>query len=157
MKLIDSKTHGILDYAMALAFLMAPSVFDLTGYAAAPAYGAGVFLVLTSLLTRYPLGIVGLLPFRLHGKTEGLLAIAFLAAPWLMGFYEHAASRNFYLVAGTVLLAIIALTDYKGRRAMKGPHAGWSREEAYQWPDDWQRDATQVSGRADSSAPNRFH
>jgi len=115
MKILDPKTHGFLDYALALAFLIAPAVFDFSERATTLAYAIGVVYIGASLITRYPLGILKWIPFPVHGAVETLMAVGFILAPWLFGFSEDAAARNFYVVAGVGVLAVVFLTDYRGR------------------------------------------
>jgi len=157
MKLVDPRIHGIIDYVMATALLLAPTIFAFSGRAATTAYAFGIFHIGTSLLTRYPLSLLNSIPFHLHGTIEKLMAVAVLVAPWLLGFSNQAAARNFFLGAGIALFAVIALTDYKGRRALKGPHAAWSREESYQWQDGMASDPTTGTGNADTTASHRFN
>ena len=156
MKIVDPITHGIIDYSMAISFLIAPTILDFSGRSAMPSYALGIVYIGISLLTRYPLGIATAIPFPTHGRIETLIAAAFFAAPWLWDFWNEGAARNCFLAAGVALSTLIALSDYKGRRAMRGPHAAWTRSESYAWqsgsgypPDD--------TGKADSGAPLRFN
>jgi hypothetical protein len=126
MKVLDPKTHGFLDYALALAFLVAPAVFDFSDRAATLSYVIGVVYIGTSLITRYPLGLLKWIPFPVHGTIETLMAVGFIVAPWLFGFSEDAAARNFYVVAGIGLLAVVVLTDYRGRGTAEASSRGVS-------------------------------
>lgn len=113
MKVLNPTVHGILDYGLALVFLLVPSMLDFPPPAAAAAYAIGVVHILASLVTRYPLGLLKLLPFPVHGVIESVMAVAWIALPWLMGFSDHAASRNFFVIAGVGLLVVVALTNYR--------------------------------------------
>jgi hypothetical protein len=115
MKVIDPKSHGVLDYALIGAFLIAPALFDFSDRAASLSYILAFIYLGTSLLTRYPLGLLKWIPFPLHGTIETIMAIGFIVFPWLIGFADDAAARNFYVIAGVGLLAVVALTDYRGR------------------------------------------
>ncbi|GAA3951915.1 SPW repeat domain-containing protein [Allohahella marinimesophila] len=114
MKVLDPKVHGVLDYLLAIAFLIAPSVFGFVEVAATVSYVIGVIYLLTSIVTKYPLGLVKLLPFPVHGVLEGIMAAAWIVFPWIFGFADDAAARNFFIIAGVGLLVVVALTDYKG-------------------------------------------
>ena len=114
-KFLEPKTHGILDYALIAAFFAAPAIFEFADRATTLSYLIGAVYLGTSLLTRYPLGLLKWIPFPLHGILETLMAVGFIAFPWFFGFAEDAAARNFYVVAGIGLLTIVALTDYRGR------------------------------------------
>ena len=125
MKVLSPFVHAILDYGLAVAFLLAPSVLDMSTTAAALSHTIGVAYIIVSLLTRYPLGLFKLIPFPVHGVLESLLALGWIAAPWLFGFAEETAARNFFVIAGIGLLAVAAITDYTStarRAAWNGPN-----------------------------------
>lgn len=114
MKVLDPKIHGALDYALAALFLILPPVLDFSEPAATVSYIIGVIYIGTSLITRYPLGLFKILPFPIHGILESVMAAAWIAFPWLFGFSDDAAARNFFIIAGVGLLGVVCLTDYKG-------------------------------------------
>lgn len=115
MKILTPQIHGFLDYAAALAFLLAPALFSFSPVPANLSYVIGVVYMAASLATRYPLGIIKLIPFPIHGVIESVMAIGFLVFPWLFGFAAESGARNFYVVAGAGLLVVVAVTDYKGK------------------------------------------
>jgi hypothetical protein len=55
------------------------------------------------------------IPFRIHGVIEAVAGIFLLAAPWVFGFAQDIAARNFFLVIGIIVLVVVALTDYSQR------------------------------------------
>jgi hypothetical protein len=122
LKVLDPRTHGALDYLLAIAFLVAPGLFGFPYPAAPLSYIIGVVYLGTSLLTKYPLGAVKLIPFPVHGILEAIMAAAWIVMPWLFGFGFHDAARNFYVIAGVGLLAVVVLTDYRssGARTYSG-------------------------------------
>jgi hypothetical protein len=125
MKILSPFVHGILDYALAAVFLLAPGILGMESTAAGLAHAIGIALIVVSLITRYPLGLFKLMPFPVHGVLESLMALAWIAAPWLFGFSADAAGRNFFMVAGVGLLVVAALTDYRStavRSAWSGPN-----------------------------------
>jgi len=113
MKILSPTVHGMLDYGLALMFLVLPGLLDFPPPAAAASYAIGVVYVIASLITRYPLGLLKLLPFPVHGVIESLMAVSWIVLPWLLGFAEHSASRNFFIAAGVGLLGVVALTNYR--------------------------------------------
>jgi hypothetical protein len=113
MKVLSPTVHGMLDYGLALLFLLLPGALDFPPPAAAASYAIGAVYIVASLITRYPLGLFKWLPFPVHGVIESLMAITWIALPWLMGFAEHAASRNWFVIAGVALLGVVALTNYR--------------------------------------------
>ena len=111
-KPVPARIHGVLDYATVAAFLNAPMVFGFHGTPAAIVYWlAGIHLLMTGC-TNFPVGIFLWIPFRIHGVIELLAGIFLLGAPWIFGFAQEQAARNFCLAMGVVVLTLVALTDY---------------------------------------------
>lgn len=70
-KVIDARTHGIVDYCHASFFLsMAVVCRKKNPRAAAAALGTGLFVLVQSLVTDYPLGATKLMSFETHGKLD---------------------------------------------------------------------------------------
>jgi hypothetical protein len=114
-KPVSARVHGVLDYATVAAFLNAPMVFGFHGTPAAIAYWlAGIHLLMTGC-TDFPVGFFMWIPFKVHGVIELLAGIFILVAPWIFGFAQEAAARNFFVGVAIVLLVVVALTDYTQR------------------------------------------
>jgi SPW repeat len=114
-KPVSARVHGVLDYATVAAFLNAPMVFGFHGTSAAIVYWlAGIHLLMTGC-TDFPLGFFKWIPFKVHGAIELLAGVFLLVAPWVLGFAEDAAARNFFLAMAIILLVVVALTDYSQR------------------------------------------
>lgn len=113
LKLLNPTIHGVLDYGLAIAFLLAPGLFGFSETAANLSYIFGVVYLGASFLTRYPLGVVKMIPFPVHGVLESIMAAAWIVLPWLLGFAADQAGRNFFLFAGVALLGVVVLTDYR--------------------------------------------
>lgn len=113
MKVLNPTTHAVLDYGLAILFLLAPALFGFSGVAASVSYAVGVVYLAVSLLTQYPLGLFKLIPFPVHGVLESISAAAWIVIPWLFGFAEIPAARNFFILAGIGLLIVAALTNYR--------------------------------------------
>jgi hypothetical protein len=113
---IGAVSHGILDYALAILLLAAPSVVGFAGVQAKWSYIFGAVLLVMAILTRYPLGIIKIVGLGVHGAIEMLLAICLIAAPWYGSFSRGVLSRNFYVMLGVLMLALWFLTDFRGVR-----------------------------------------
>jgi hypothetical protein len=120
-KVLNPTIHGALDYALAITFLFIPGVLGFPYPAAVLSQIFGVVYIAASLLTRYPLAILRLLPFPMHGVIESIMAVAWIVVPWVFGFADHAPARTFFLLAGVGLLAVVSLTDYKATGAAPRP------------------------------------
>ena len=117
MKLLNPLVHGLLDYALAAAFLILPGLLDFSDNAASISRIIGVSYVGVSLLTKYPLGALKLIPFPVHGVLESLMAASWIVLPWLADFPDDTAGRTFFMLAGVGLLLVAAVTDYKASGA----------------------------------------
>jgi len=116
MKIINSKIHGVIDYAFDVLFMAAPTLFGLSPTATAICYVVALGHFLTSLCTQYELSLFKLIPFPVHGGLELVASIAFVAMPWIAGIGEEVAARNFFIAAGAVLFGVWLTTDYEHAR-----------------------------------------
>ncbi len=116
-KVINARTHGMIDYSHAAFFLTMALVWRRTNKRAAlAALGTGAFVLVQSLLTDYPLGAAPVLSFETHGKMDGAFASGGWLLPRVLGFADTPEARVFELnsaVEGT----IVALTDFDSQRA----------------------------------------
>lgn len=117
MKPINPLLHGVLDYALAVAFLILPGVLGFSPEAASISRVIGVVYIGASLLTRYPLGALELIPFPVHGVLESIMAASWIVLPWVLGFQDDSAARTFFMLAGIGLLLVAALTNYRASGA----------------------------------------
>ena len=117
MKPINPLLHGVLDYGLIAAFLLLPGVLDFSQEAASISRIIGVAYLGASLLTKYPLGALKLIPFPVHGILESIMAASWIVLPWVLGFQDDSAARTFFMVAGVGLLLVAALTNYRASGA----------------------------------------
>lgn len=110
MKLLSPKVHGILDYAVVLVFIGAPSLFGLAGIAAQLSYALAAIHLTLTLFTDFPCGAFRVIPLSIHGWIELAVAPTLIATPWIFSFGTHA--RAFYIAAGVVIFITWSITDY---------------------------------------------
>ncbi len=113
MKILSPKVHGYLDFVVVIAFALAPTIFGLTGLPATIAYVLAVVHLALTLLTAFPLGVVGLIPFTIHGWIELLVSVGLVALPFIAGFSDIIMARNFYIAAGVVVFVVWLITNYQ--------------------------------------------
>lgn len=115
MRLLSPMVHGYIDYVASGVFALAPAIFMIEGVppAVMGCYVISGALLVVSLMTRYPLGVVPLVPFTVHGAAELLGAPVIVAYPWIAGFERFAVARNFYIVAGAGVFLLWLITDYR--------------------------------------------
>ena len=66
-------------------------------------------------LTDQPFAIAPLLSFRTHGTVEKSSIPVYALAPLLTGVARDGKARAFWLVMGTVLVAVYNLTDWQAK------------------------------------------
>jgi uncharacterized YccA/Bax inhibitor family protein len=113
MKIIPPRPHGYIDYLAIAMLLAAPTLLHFGGIAQTVCYVVAAVYLGMCLLTAYPLGAFKAIPFTVHGAVEAVLALAFAAFPWLLGFADQPVPRNFYLSVAAALVVVWLLTDYK--------------------------------------------
>ena len=114
MRFIGNRFHGLLDYAVALSIIVLPFVLgfqyiDKIGHWLS--VGAGVGLLIYSLLTGYSLSLQKLIPYKLHLMFDLAAGIVFLAAPFIFGF--NGQMKLYYLIVGAAVVLVVILSDPK--------------------------------------------
>ncbi len=112
MRFINPRFHGFLDYAVAAALILVPFLLNFSAESAAAtaiSVGAGIGLVVYSLLTDYSAGIRNLISWRVHLTLDAIAAVALLAAPFVLGFGGVAA--GFFITVAVAVLVVVATTQ----------------------------------------------
>jgi len=114
VKFLPAWFHAIADYAVgALLILVAVAVGGSNG-AVGTGIVVGATVLLVSMLTRYPLGLVRVLPFPVHSGGDYLAAALLLTAPWVLNFSSGDTGLTvFYVVAGAAVLLVSLVTNYQ--------------------------------------------
>ncbi len=105
MKPISPLMHGILDYLATGTYLALPRTMDWDQRATRVMTAAGGVALVYSLFTRYPLGLIKLLPMRVHLAIDGLFSASVLGAALFLKD-EKANVRG--TMAGMALMGSIA-------------------------------------------------
>jgi hypothetical protein len=115
MKVLSPKLHGYLDYLVVLIFAMAPCALGFSTVPMVISYSlAGIHLALT-LLTNFPLGVIKVIPLKIHGLIELIVGPCLVALPFVLKLTGEPAAEYFYIVTGIVIFLVWLLTDY-GRK-----------------------------------------
>lgn len=118
-KVLDARTHGIIDYAHAAFFLsMAWFCRNNNRRAAIAALITGSFVLVESMLTDYPMGVKKIIPFATHGRMDAGFAAASLMVPKVMGFEDTGAATVFH-INGYVEGSVVGMTDWNSERARR--------------------------------------
>jgi hypothetical protein len=118
MKPVDSTLHGVVDYsAGAVLMTVFPRLAGLAGTRSArQVRTAAAIHAGYSTLTKYPLGIVKVLPFQAHLALDAIGALALAATPFVTGQWKG-GPRQWVPHVGLCLfeLSSLAITDPTGR------------------------------------------
>jgi hypothetical protein len=114
-KPISPFAHGVIDYATSTAVALAPRALGFPRQARRLCDSLAASYTGLSAATDYPLSVKRLVPFKAHGATELAIAAALPAMPFLLGFAEHRAARNFFFGLTALSLGVAALTDWSKR------------------------------------------
>lgn len=120
MHLLKPKPHGVLDYALVALLVIAPFLFGFRGTPATILWILAAVQLVMSLATAYPLGLVKLIPFPVHGGVEAITAPLLVAAPWIFRFADDTRAKAFFIAGGITLAIVWLVTDY---RAAERPRA----------------------------------
>ena len=122
MHIIPRRIHGILDYVVAIALILAPRIFgfDPDGVEGRIPVILGWLTLGYSLLTNYELGLLKVLPFRAHLAMDLIGGVFLAISPWAFGFSDRVWGPHLVvglLEIGAALMTRTTATDH-------GPVAG---------------------------------
>jgi hypothetical protein len=114
VRILPAWFHAIADYAVALLLIVIPVAVGGPRLAVATGVAVGIVVAVVSALTRYPLGLVKVLPFTLHSAGDYLAAALLVIAPFALGYVgtDHGLSA-FYIAVGLAVLAVSLITNYQ--------------------------------------------
>lgn len=114
VRLLPAWFHGLADYAVgALLVIVAVATGGSAG-AVGTGVVVGATVLVVSMLTRYPLGVVKVLPFSVHSAGDYLAAVLLVGAPFALHFNDGDRGLSiFYVIAGLAVLAVSLVTNYQ--------------------------------------------
>jgi SPW repeat len=120
MKTIPTYVHGILDYIVGIALLIAPNLFGFASLGGPPVTiprTIGILVLLQALFTNYELGLFKVLPMRFHLAVDYVLSIFLALSPWLFGFHNQTANVWMpHLIVGIAVFLVTLMTQTEPRR-----------------------------------------
>ena len=90
MNVINSRTHGVIDYLTGALLIIAPYIF---GFASGGIEQwlpmlIGAAILLMSLITRYELSVAKVIPLPVHLGVDIVAGLLLAVSPWLFGFAD---------------------------------------------------------------------
>ena len=111
MRFVTKTIHAWLDYPVALALIALPFLLGLgashpLALAISPVVGVAAFVL--TVFTDHHLGLIRVLPYRLHLAVDLAVGLLFLALPFALGFAGLDAA--YYWLNGAAVVAVIGLS-----------------------------------------------
>lgn len=107
-KFVTRSMHAYLDYPVALLLLMAPFVLklgnsNLMAMWLSVVVGAAAFLL--TLLTDHKLGVLKIIPYKVHLAVDFAVGVLFVIAPFVLGF--NGLDFMYYAILGATVLLVV--------------------------------------------------
>lgn len=90
MKVIDTRTHGVIDYLTGALLLVAPYLFGFADGSIAQwlPQVLGAMIIVMSLITDYELSVAKVIPLGVHLGVDLAGGMLLAISPWLFGFAD---------------------------------------------------------------------
>jgi hypothetical protein len=110
---VPAFVHGVVEYAAGILLIAAPFLFGFDADAAtAASIVAGVLVLVITASTAMSTGLIKSIPVQAHVMLDYLLAIALIAAPFVLGFSDDGTATPFFIVLGVVHLLLTIATRF---------------------------------------------
>ena len=127
MRFIPTKVHAVLDYVVAIALILAPTIFmfeEVGGAAVIVPRVLGVGLILYSLFTRYELGLVKVIGMPVHLIFDVLASVVLILSPFLFGFSDEAPNAWLpHIVVGVAVILVVLCSKSQPGASVSGTRA----------------------------------
>jgi hypothetical protein len=125
LRFIPTSVHGVLDYLVGIALIVAPWLFSFAYVGGIAVYlpiilGAG--LILYSLLTKYELGIPGIkfIPMPIHLIIDFIAAALLAVSPFVFSFSNKPLNVWLpHLVVGVVVILVVLVSQTQPKAAVQ--------------------------------------
>lgn len=117
MRFLPTKVHGLLDYLVGIALILAPNLFMFTDVGGAAVFIPrllGTVLIVYSIFTNYEWGIIRKLSMPYHLVIDFLASVFLAASPFLFGFADK--GLNVWLphtVVGITVILVVLVSKTK--------------------------------------------
>ena len=115
IRFITKQIHAYLDYPVAISLMTVPFLLGLGQSHALAGWLAplvGLAALVLTVFTDHSLGLIRVLPYRLHVAVDGLVGALFLLAPLALDF--EGIDLIYYLVNGAAVAVVVCLQEPRG-------------------------------------------
>lgn len=114
IRLLPAWLHAVADYAVGTLLIVVALLVGGTTGAVATGIVVGATVLAVSMITRYPLGVVKVLPFQVHSAGDYLAAGLLLVAPFALNYRQSDGGLTaLYIGAGIAVAAVSLITNYQ--------------------------------------------
>src|SRR3954471_2121192 len=114
IRLLPASLHAVADYAVGALLILVAVLAGGSSGAVATGVVVGATGLVVSMFTKYPLGVVKVLPFTIHSVGHYVPPALLFAAPWALNFADgDGGLAAFYVGAGVAVLATSLITNYQ--------------------------------------------
>lgn len=110
LRFVTKEIHALLDYPVAIGLVAMPFILGLgetNSLAFWLSVATGIAAFILTVLTDHHLGLVRVLPYKLHLTVDFLVGVVFVLAPFILGFAGLEAA--YYWVIGATVLVVVGL------------------------------------------------
>jgi hypothetical protein len=114
IRFMSKARHAYLDYPVAIGLIILPFALGLgaqSSYSLWLSIVTGVTALILTIFTDHKFGLVKLIPYKLHLTIDLGVGLAFIAAPFLLGF--HGIEAVYYWGLGATILLVVGLDNEK--------------------------------------------
>lgn len=111
-RFMNKNLHAYLDYPVALGLIVMPFVFGLgveNTLALWLSVITGVAAFILTVFTDHHLGLIRVLPYKLHLMVDFLVGVAFVVAPSVLGL--SGLDAMYYWLLGAIVLIVVVLDN----------------------------------------------
>jgi hypothetical protein len=117
LKFLSDKVHGVLDYGVVVIFALAPGLFGIVGTAVWLCYALAVIHLAMTAFTDMPLGVVKVLPMKIHGTIELVVSLVLIVVAWAIPDLQ--SGQLFFTLMGAVIFFVWVSSNYGGATAVE--------------------------------------
>jgi hypothetical protein len=121
MRFIPTKVHGVLDYGSVLLCLILPRALNLSERTITLLTIVGLTALVYTILTRFELGVVRVLPTKIHLLLDFLSGALLCAAPFLIVPNASQTEKTILIVLGLFEIGAALMT--RTRSPLEETHA----------------------------------
>jgi hypothetical protein len=110
MRFITKEIHALLDYPVAIALIGLPFLLGLgtsNPLALQLSVATGVAAFILTVLTDHKLGLIRVIPYKIHLIVDFLVGVVFILAPFIFSF--EGLDAYFYWLNGAAVLIVVSL------------------------------------------------